>query len=86
MNLKQIISAENSKLNNPVGSYNFIESGFSVRPQKKYCDFTGFHSRYTDKKTGLKYFSSDFFNMIESMTFDHLKQRDIFNNKQIKFI
>ena len=54
MNLKQMITAENNKYNHIVGSYGSIEAGISVKPSKRYCEFTGFHARFTDKKTGLR--------------------------------
>ncbi|CAI2382000.1 unnamed protein product [Moneuplotes crassus] len=79
-NLKQMISADSNKFGNVVGSYNFIESGYSIKPAKKYCNFTGFHAKYTDKKTRLSYFSFDLFNAVENITYDQLKQRDMFNS------
>ena len=73
MSLKQIITADNTKFRNSIGSYGSIESGISVKPTKKYCVFTGFHSRYCDKKTGLRYFSAELYNTIESMSFEEQK-------------
>ena len=43
------------------GSYQSIEAGKSIRPTRKYCDFTGFRAKYTDKKTGIRYYSHVFY-------------------------
>ena len=53
-NLKQMNAAEVSKYPLATATYASVESGISVKPNKKYCDFTGFHAKYTDKKTTLK--------------------------------
>ena len=58
-NVKQI--AGNDAHNNELGSYNSIEAGISTRIQVKYCDFIGFHGKFTDPKTKLRYFSSEQF-------------------------
>lgn len=86
MNLKQISNADVNKNGNVIGSFNFIESGFSVKPTKKYCNFTGFHAKYTDKKSGLNYYSFDLYNIVENITFDQLKQRDILFAAKSKII
>ena len=51
MNLKQMITAETSKYLNVNGAYHAIESGYSVKPIMNYCEFTGFVSRYKNKKS-----------------------------------
>lgn len=43
------------------GSYMSIETAKSVKPIHKYCDFTGFRAKYTDKKTGIRYYSHSFY-------------------------
>ena len=42
------------------GSYQSIETAKSIKPPHKYCDFTGFRAKYTDKKTGIRYYSHAF--------------------------
>lgn len=46
-----------------LGSYNSIEAGISTRIPAKYCDFIGFHAKFTDPKTKLRYFSSEEYQM-----------------------
>lgn len=40
----------------PQGSYGSVESGYLVQAKKKYCDFTGYESKYTHKDTRLRYY------------------------------
>lgn len=57
--LKQILAREpDSRVE---GSYSSIETPRSRRPAQKFCDFTGFHAKYVDKKTGLRYYSHTFY-------------------------
>ena len=52
--LKQMTTAE--VYSEQLGSYNSIESGYSVKPKRKYCDFLGFETKYRCPKTGLRYY------------------------------
>lgn len=68
-NLRQILTNYDGELQ-PVpvlGSYGSVESGYSVKAKKKYCDFTGFHSGYTHRETGLRYFQVQHCKVINKM-------------------
>lgn len=54
--------------NHVENSYNYIESGYSLRPHEKYCDFTGLIAKYQDRKTGLRYHDFDFYKRIQKMS------------------
>jgi len=43
-----------------------IEAGPSILPKKKYCDITGFETNYSDPKSGLRYYNSDIFKLIQN--------------------
>ena len=58
-NVKQMAGSD--PYGEDLGSYNSIEAGISTRIQIKYCDFIGFHGKFTDPKTKLRYFSSEQF-------------------------
>jgi len=45
-----------------------IEAGPSFMPKKKYCDITGFESTYSDPKTGLRYYNSEIFKIIQNLS------------------
>ena len=64
-NLKQIVAGEPQ---DKIGSYNSVDVGFSVKKPHKYCDFVGFHAKYQDPKTGLRYYNNEFYPLISSMT------------------
>ena len=42
----------------------------SVRNPKKYCDFVGFHANYQDPKSGLRYYGTDQFELIQHLPDD----------------
>ncbi|KAL1915473.1 uncharacterized protein VTP21DRAFT_6597 [Calcarisporiella thermophila] len=67
-NLKQILPIEKSQ-DIPVDmpTYWSIEAPPSLIPQKKYCDITGLEGKYTDPKTGLRYYSSEVFQMVKQL-------------------
>ena len=44
-----------------------IDSGISVRIPTKFCDFTGFHSKYRHKVNGLRFTEDNHFTAIEKM-------------------
>lgn len=48
-------------------SYQYFDSGYSLKPRDKYCDFTGLQARYTDRKTGLQYHDFDFYKVVQQM-------------------
>ncbi|EAS07791.3 chromatin-remodeling complex protein, putative (macronuclear) [Tetrahymena thermophila SB210] len=52
-NLKQICASELTSRNK--FNYMSIEGPPPLKPQKKYCDITGFESKYKDKSSGLQY-------------------------------
>jgi hypothetical protein len=67
-NLKQLtLGIENGDTLTP-GSYYSIESAPSIKPSKKYCDFTGLPSKYSDHKTGVQYHDADFFKLIQILS------------------
>ena len=44
-----------------------IDVGLSVKKPIKYCDFVGFHARYTDPKTGLRYYNGELHGLVQSL-------------------
>lgn len=46
---------------------NSIDAGPTVMPKNKYCDITGFESNYRDPRTGLRYFNSEIFKIVNSL-------------------
>ena len=65
-NLKQILNQDERQTH--LGSYQSLDAGFSVDKPRKYCDFVGFSARYTDPKTGLRYYNSEFYPLVQSLT------------------
>jgi len=49
------------------GSYMSVDSGISVKVQKKYCDFTGMNAYYFHKGSGLRYSNMEQFEKIDRM-------------------
>lgn len=47
---------------------NGLEAGPSILPKKKYCDITGLESKYTDPRSGLRYYNSDIFKLVQNFT------------------
>ncbi|CDW75139.1 UNKNOWN [Stylonychia lemnae] len=68
--------------NQEIGSYMSIDCGISVRVQPKYCDFTGFFSKYKHKVCGLRYTEDWQYQMIDKMQNskieEYLQQRKAF--------
>ena len=56
-NMKQMTSSD--PYAEQLGSYHSIEAGISTRNPTKYCDFIGFHAKYADPKSKLRYFSQE---------------------------
>ena len=44
-----------------------IEAGPSVLPKKKYCDFTGLTSRYSELHTGIRYYNSQIYKLSQNI-------------------
>ena len=83
-NLKQILT-KNDQFNQDLGSYLSIDSGITVKPQTKYCDITGFQSRYTDRNSGLRFYSSSIIKESEKLS-EEIKMQYLEMRKAIKFI
>jgi hypothetical protein len=64
-NLKQILAGDMEA--DQLGSYSSIDGGISVKRPAKYCDFTGFSTKYQDPKTGLRYFNTDFYPYVKTI-------------------
>ena len=47
--------------------YNGIENGPSLLPHKKYCDYTGFETNYTELNTGIRYYDGQIFRLFQDM-------------------
>jgi len=47
---------------------NNLEAGPTTLPKKKYCDVTGLESKYTDPRSGLRYYNSDIFKMMQTFS------------------
>ena len=44
-----------------------LENGPSVLPHKKYCDYTGFETNYTELNTGIRYYDGQIFRLFQDM-------------------
>jgi INO80 complex subunit C len=44
-----------------------LEVGPSIFPKKKYCDITGLECKYSDPKTGLRYYNAEIFKLIQNL-------------------
>eukprot|EP00112_Aurelia_sp_Birch-Aquarium-sp1_P019577 Seg4868.1 transcript_id=Seg4868.1/GoldUCD/mRNA.D3Y31 product="INO80 complex subunit C" protein_id=Seg4868.1/GoldUCD/D3Y31 len=73
-NLKQVISAERT-LSWPENSvtYGSIDAPISFKPGKKYSDISGFHAKYTDPQTKLRYSSSAEFRIVRQLPYDRMQ-------------
>ncbi|RPA81341.1 hypothetical protein BJ508DRAFT_196634, partial [Ascobolus immersus RN42] len=51
-------------------TWNDLEAGPSLHPERagKWCDVTGLPAKYTDPKTGLRYYDSEVYAYIRGMT------------------
>lgn len=72
--LKQVITMERS-LEWPKDSvtYGSIDAPLSFKPGKKYSDISGFHAKYTDPQTKLRYSSSSEFRIIRQLPYDRMQ-------------
>jgi INO80 complex subunit C len=48
--------------------YQSIEAGPSILPKKKYCDLTGFQGNYQDPSSGLRYYNSEIYKIIQNLS------------------
>eukprot|EP00826_Nyctotherus_ovalis_P051971 TRINITY_DN6534_c0_g2_i1.p2 TRINITY_DN6534_c0_g2~~TRINITY_DN6534_c0_g2_i1.p2 ORF type:complete len:168 (+),score=37.62 TRINITY_DN6534_c0_g2_i1:63-566(+) len=64
--MKQILGREPEL--DAEGSFQSIEAGKSTKPPRKYCDFTGFRAKYTDKKTRIRFYSHTLYREIGRLT------------------
>jgi INO80 complex subunit C len=64
----QSISLNTCILLNLIFIDNSLEAGPSVLPKKKYCDVTGLESKYVDPRSGLRYYNSDIFKLVQNFT------------------
>lgn len=46
----------------------------SLYPTKKYCDFSGFESKYLDPKTRLRYCNTTVFSIIRALSLDQVSE------------
>ena len=44
-----------------------IEVGPSTKTQKKYCDITGFETKYQDKETRMRFYNTNIYRAIKDM-------------------
>ena len=63
-NLKQMITMD---LGHNHAVYSAIDAGISTRQPAKFCDLVGFEGRYTDPKSGIRYYSKDQYQAITEM-------------------
>jgi hypothetical protein len=45
-----------------------IEAGPTLLPKKKYCDITGFETSYLDPRSGLRYYNTEIFKLVQSLS------------------
>jgi INO80 complex subunit C len=45
-----------------------IEAGPSLQPRRKYCDITGFETNYIDPRSGLRYYNSEIYKIIQNLS------------------
>lgn len=48
--------------------YQDLEAGPSVLPKKKFCDFTGFETNYTEINTGIRFYNSQIYKLFQNMS------------------
>lgn len=58
-----------------------IQVGISKKPFKKYCDITGFESKYIDPKTNMKYYNFKIFSKIKTLSQGNIKEFLSYQNK-----
>ena len=48
--------------------YQDVEAGPSILPKKKFCDFTGFETNYTEINTGIRFYNSQIYKLFQNMS------------------
>ena len=48
--------------------YQDLEAGPSIQPKKKFCDFTGFETNYTEINTGIRFYNSQIYRIFQNMS------------------
>ena len=54
-------------------TYGSIDAPLSFKPGKKYSDISGFHAKYTDPQTKLRYSSSAEFRIVRQLPYDRMQ-------------
>lgn len=56
-------------------SFNDLEAGPSLHPERagKWCDITGLPAKYTDPKTGLRYYNSEVYQYIKTLSAEQIQ-------------
>lgn len=73
-NIKNMTNDINDNLSFNICNYNYLisdqslEAGPSILPKRKYCDITGFESRYIDPISGLRYYNSDIYKILQRLS------------------
>lgn len=49
-------------------AYQDLEAGISVLPKKKFCDYTGFETNYTEINTGIRFYNSQIYKIFQNMS------------------
>ncbi|KAK3075851.1 chromatin-remodeling complex subunit ies6 [Teratosphaeriaceae sp. CCFEE 6253] len=52
----------------PSVTYTSIQAGPSTRQPQKYCDITGLPAKYTDPKTGLRYYNAEIYKVVKGLS------------------
>eukprot|EP01083_Nonionella_stella_P019794 54927_1 len=81
----KIIAQENYEyLSSDIPTYLNIQAPPPIHPPKKYCDITGLVAKYTDPRTGIRYASSESYNIIQGLP--HETVQEILQLRQAHFI
>ena len=48
--------------------YQDLEAGPSIQPKKKFCDFTGFETNYSEINTGIRFYNSQIYRIFQNMS------------------
>ncbi len=54
-------------------TYGTIDAPLSFKPGKKYSDISGFHCKYTDPQTKVRYSTSAEFRTVRQLTYDRMQ-------------
>lgn len=52
----------------PTYTFTSIQAAPSFKPKQKYCDITGLPAPYSDPKTGLRYFNTEVYSVIKTLS------------------